>query len=507
MKSELVMNVTPTETRVARLENGAISELLIERAKESGYTGNIYKGRIVRVLPGMQAAFLDVGLERTAFLYVSDIARDAVDVESLENADRGSPPRVRRRGGRNMPQIQDLVREGQDILVQVARDPIGTKGARLTGHISLPGRYLVYMPTIDHIGVSSRIREDDERYRLRKILEKNRAKKGGLIARTVSEGVSDEELVSDRDYLVKLVDDIQTTAREQPAPALVHKELDISLRAVRDLFTSDIERVVVDSNAEFERIRDFIATFMPRMKNRVELYDDPEPIFDAFGIEIEISRALGKKVWLKSGGYIIIEQTEALTSIDVNTGKFVGKRNLEDTILKTNLEAVKEVAYQLRLRDIGGIIIIDFIDMARAQNREKVYQACKEVFREDRSRVTLTKITDLGLVEMTRKRTRESLGRMMTEPCFYCEERGYLKSKTSICQEIFRELKREAPDFMDDMVTVLVNPSIADTLINEERPGLEDWEQRTSKKLQITAREDYHQEQYEIIDGVVEDEE
>ncbi len=503
MKSELVMNVTPTETRVARLENGAISELLIERSKESGYTGNIYKGKIVRVLPGMQAAFLEVGLERTAFLYVSDIARDAIDVASLENGEQGRPPRVRRRGGRGMPQIQDLVKEGQDILVQVARDPIGTKGARLTGHISLPGRYLVYMPTIEHIGVSSRIREDEERYRLRKILDKGRPKRGGLIARTVSEGVSEEELLSDRDYLIKLMEDIRTEAQQQPSPALVHKELDISLRAVRDLFTADIEKVVIDSADEFERIRDFISTFMPRMQNRVDLYEDPEPIFDAFGIEIEISRALGKKVWLKSGGYIIIEQTEALTSIDVNTGKFVGKRNLEDTILKTNLEACKEIAYQLRLRDLGGIIIIDFIDMARPANREKVYQACKEVFREDRSRVTITKITELGLVEMTRKRTRESLGRMMTEPCFYCDERGYLKSKTSVCQEIFRELKREAPDFLDDVVTVLVNPAVGDTLINEEQAGLVDWEQKTHKKLQITVREDYHQEQYEIIDGEV----
>ena len=506
MKSEMVMNVTPTETRVARLENGAISELRIERTKDAGYTGNIYKGKIVRVLPGMQAAFLDLGLERTAFLYVTDIARDMIDMDSLD--EDGDQPRTggRRRGGRGFQQIQDLVKEGQEILVQVARDPIGTKGARLTSHISLPGRYLVYMPTVDHIGVSSRIREDQERYRLRRILDKMRPKKGGLIARTVSEEISEEELKNDRDYLVNLTQELEQTSQQVKAPALVHAELDIVLRSVRDLFTPDIERVVVDSPDEFDRIREFIATFMPRMRNRIELYDDPEPVFDAFGIEIEISRALGKKVWLKSGGYIIIEQTEALTSIDVNTGKFVGKRNLEDTILKTNLEAVTEIAYQLRLRDIGGILIIDFIDMARPSNRERVYQACKEVFREDRSRTTLTKITELGLVEMTRKRTRESLGQMLTEPCFYCDERGYLKSKTTICQEILRELRREAPDLLEDVATVYVNPAVADTLVNEEAPGIEDWEKRTGKKITVVPKEDYHQERYEIIDGVVEQE-
>ena len=403
-----------------------------------------------------------------------------------------------------MPQIQDLVKEGQEILVQVARDPIGTKGARLTGHISLPGRYLVYMPTVEHIGVSSRIRDDSERFRLRRMLNKIRPKKGGLIARTVAEGISEEGLASDRDYLINLVTDIEEAARKTPAPALAHKELDIVLRAVRDLFTPDIERVVVDSKEECERIREFITTFMPRMAGRVEYYSDDEPIFDAFGIEIEISRALGKKVWLKSGGYIIIEQTEALISIDVNTGKFVGKRNLEDTILKTNLEAAKEIAYQLRLRDLGGIIIIDFIDMAKPSNREKVYQTCRDVFREDRSRTTLTKITELGLVEMTRKRTAESLGQMLAEPCFYCEGRGYLKSKTTVCHEIFRELKREVRDFLEDTIILQVHPAIAEMLVSDERPALEKFEARTGKKVHVTEREDFHLEQYEILDQMIE---
>jgi ribonuclease G len=503
MKSELIMSVTPTETRVARLENGAISELLIERAQESGYTGNIYKGKIVRVLPGMQAAFLDVGLDRTAFLYVNDIARDGFDLSrgggSQDNKNGRSSSG--RRSFRGPVQIQDLVKEGQEILVQVARDPIGTKGARLTGHISLPGRYLVYMPTVDHIGVSSRIRDDNERYSIRKLLEKNRPKRGGLIARTVCEGVPDEDLVNDRDYLVNLMEEIEGKARSVSAPALIHAELEIVLRSLRDLFTPDIERVVIDGPGAYEKVTDFVETFMPRMKDRIEKYEGNEPSFDAFGIEIEISRALSKKVWLKSGGYLIIEQTEALTAIDVNTGKFVGKTNLEDTILQTNLEAAKEIAYQLKLRNIGGIIIIDFIDMARASNRERVYQACKEIFKEDRSRTTLTKITELGLVEMTRKRTRESLGQRVTESCFYCDGKGYIKSRTSICGEIFREIGREASMLFEKIISVEVHPAVAETMLNEEQAGLEAVEHSLGKRVSVIPREDFHMEQYEILDG------
>lgn len=504
MRNELIINASPTQTRIALLEGGSISELVVERIQEVRYAGNIYKGKIVRVLPGMQAAFADIGLERTAFLYVTDIAPEMAVEEMMAEEGELPPerPRFERRERREIPQIQELVREGQEILVQIARDPIGTKGARLTSHVSLPGRFLVYMPTVDHVGVSRRIADDRERPRLKGILEKIVPRgMGGFIARTMSEGASERELKLDMEYLIKLWSEIKIEAENKPAPALVHKELSVVLRSIRDLFSPEIDHIVIDSSDEKRKIEEFIGSFSPQAKNMVELYETgSEPIFDAYGIEIEISRALGKKVWLKSGGYIILEQTEALTAIDVNTGKFVGKSNLEDTILKTNLEAVKEITYQLRLRDLGGIIIIDFIDMERPTNREKVYQALKEQLRRDRAKTTITKITDLGLVEMTRKRTRESLGRLLCEPCFYCEGRGYLKSRSTVCHEVFRELHRGVVDFHGETITVHANPSVAEMLLDEERPSLEAWEQKSGKKLIVKAREDYHLEQYEVTD-------
>ncbi len=502
MRNELIINVSPTETRIARLESGQISELIVERIQDAGYVGNVYKGKIVRVLPGMQAAFAEIGLERTAFLYVTDIAPELALEEMLAGEEESPPeekPRFEKKFHRHLPQIQDLVREGQDIVVQIARDPIGTKGARLTSHISLPGRFLVYMPTVNHVGVSRRIDDGAERSRLKHLIEKLRPKDaGGFIGRTMSEGATLRDLKQDMEYLTKIWQEIDQKKGPAKAPALLHRELSVVHRAVRDLFTPDIERIVIDSREEMERVKHFITSFLPRGASFVELYEGTEPIFDAFGIEVEISRALGKKVWLKSGGYIIIEETEALTAIDVNTGKFVGKRNLEDTILKTNLEAVKEIAYQLRLRDLGGILILDFIDMERPANREKVYQALKEALRSDRSKTTITKITDLGLVEMTRKRTRESLSRLLCEPCFYCEGRGYLKSRSTICHEIFRELKRNLPDIHGEVMLIQANPSVVEMLREDERAGLEDWERRSGKKAVVKGRDDFHLEQFEL---------
>lgn len=504
MRNELVINATPTETRIARLEGGTISELIAERAQDVGFVGNIYKGKIVRVLPGMQAAFAEIGLERTAFLYVTDIAPELAleEMIDVEEPPESEAQRSERHHSRRIPQIQELVREGQEVIVQIARDPIGTKGARLTSHVSLPGRFLVYMPTVNHVGVSRRIADDRERGRLKNLIEKLCPKdSGGFIARTMSEGATLKDLKQDMDYLIKLWQGVDQKKNQGPAPTLLHKELSVVLRAVRDLFTPDIDRIVIDSREEMEKVRSFIQTFLPRGGNVVEHYDGTEPIFDAFGIEVEISRALGKKVWLKSGGYIIIEETEALTAIDVNTGKFVGKRNLEETILKTNLEAAKEIAYQLRLRDLGGIIILDFIDMERHANREKVYQTLKDALRSDRSKTTITKITDLGLVEMTRKRTRESLSRLLCEPCFYCEGRGYLKSRSTVCHEIFRELKRSIPDFRGETILIQTHRSVAEMLLEEERPGIEDWEKRSGKKAVVKVREDYHLEQFDITEG------
>ncbi len=485
MANELLINRTLGETRVARLENGSVAEFYVERTREADIVGNIYKGKVVRVLPGMQAAFVEIGLARTAFLHMSDFIAGEDMAEGITEAAKKLNTR-------------DLLKEGREILVQVAKEPIGTKGARLTSFVSLPGRYLVYMPTVDHIGISRRITDSAERSRLKDIISKTKPKDGGFIIRTASEGVSQRELKADIHYLTKLWDQIEESAKKTKAPALVHGEFDVVLRVVRDMFTTDVDRVIVDSKHDYDRIRKFVEKFMPSMKKGVQLYDSNEPLFDKYGIEVEITRALGQKVWLKSGGYIIIEQTEALTAIDVNTGKFVGKRNLEDTILRTNLEAVREIVYQLKLRNIGGIIVIDFIDMSEHQNRTKVFNALKEALRADRMRTTITKISELGLVEMTRKRTRDDLRNMLTDPCPYCEGKGSLKSPTTVCYEIFREIMRQGRNIKGRQVFVYVNPSVANLLYNEERRCVEDLESLLKKTINIKDIADFHMEQFEV---------
>ncbi len=502
MSSELVINVTAHETRLALIERETIAELYIERTREKGIVGNIYKGRVVRVLPGMQAAFVDIGLEKAAFLYVADVFDTIEEFESMmeaENQDEVMDDSELNQEYRVLHPIEDLLQEGQELLVQVSKEPIGTKGARITAHISLPGRHLVYMPTVDHVGISRRIEDEEERERLRELVEKLRQPGCGFIVRTASEGKSEEELRSDMQYLAKVWAEISKKKEKASAPSLIHADLDVVQKVVRDIVTDDVKRIVVDSRSDHERIVQFISTFMPKMKSSVELYDEEEPIFDQYGLEVEISRALGRKVWLKSGGYIIIEQTEALAAIDVNTGRFVGKHNLEDTILKTNLEAVKEIAYQLRLRNIGGIIIIDFIDMEKEVNREKVYAALDDALKGDKSKTNILKISDLGLVEMTRKRVRESIGRMMCEPCPYCEGRGYVKSKTTVCHEIFRELRREMLDIRGTKLLLTVNPQVADLLYDEERRGLDELEKKFKKRVTVRAKPGFHQEQFEVI--------
>lgn len=507
MPNELIVNVTLSETRVARLENGVVAEVYIERGKEASAVGNIYKGKVVRVLPGMQAAFIEVGLDRTAFLHASDIASEVMPV-ATELAPGADEPKdvtphstefgkFKYRGAH----IEDILKEGKDVIVQVAKDPISTKGARLTSFISLPGRYLVYMPTVDHVGVSRKIESEKERKRLKNLIEKLKKDiPGGFIIRTASEGISQKDAKADIAYLAELWKALEEDAEKKKSPALVHSDLDVILRVVRDLFTEDIDRLVIDSVPEYKRIRQFVSKFNPKLKSRVELYQSDEPVFDSYGIEVEITRALGQKVWLKSGGYIIIEQTEALTAIDVNTGRFVGKRNVEDTILKTNLEAVKEIVYQLRLRNLGGIIILDFIDMMRSSNREKVYNALMEVLKNDRARTKITKISALGLVEMTRKRTREDIRNILADPCPYCEGKGYLKSPTTICYEIFREIRREVTDFKGRQIKVYAHPSVVNTLYDEERRSLEELEGRYKRRITVEAVIDYHLEQFDIVD-------
>ncbi len=502
MPNELIINVTLGETRIARLENGVVTELTIERRREQGIVGNIYKGKVVRVMPGMQAAFIEIGLERTGFMHASDVVKDLTRFEEEEEAagDEEEEQESQKKPRRRERFIENLLQDGKEILVQVEKEPLGTKGARITSHVSLPGRYLVYMPTVEHIGVSRRIGDAAERGRLKEIIRRLHKGDGGFIVRTVSTGVTEREIADDISYLTKTWREIEKKAVPARAPSLVHAELDILSRVVRDLFTPDIDRVVIDSPEAYEHICDFVSSFMPLGRKSVELYEGAEPIFDAFGIEIEITRALGHKVWLKSGGYIIIEQTEALTAIDVNTGRFVGRRNVEDTILKTNLEAVREIVYQLRLRGIGGIIIIDFIDMERAADRVKVQNALKEALKGDRARTTISKISELGLVEMTRKRIREDLRRQLTNTCPYCEGKGYLKSPTTICYELFREICREAPSIRGKQMLVCCHPSVADVLYDEERAYLEQLEERFGKRIQIKSITDYHVEQFEVLE-------
>jgi len=510
MANELIINVRPHETRVALIENGLVAELHIDRKSGHGLIGNIYRGRVARVLPGMQAAFVDIGEERTAFLYVADIYRDLPDPGrtiympngdySDETGDSPEPEPDMGAGSGEAVNIECMLQEGQSIVVQVSKDPIGTKGARLTSYISLPGRHLVLLPYVDHIGISRRIKDKEERDRLKNIVEEIRPEKTGFIIRTASEGVEREKIKSEMDFMLKLWANILERMNRSSKPELLYMDLSVSLKAVRDLFTREIDRLIIDSEEEYERIVEFIDKFAPALRYSVELYNGEEPVFDAYGIEIEISRLLDSKVWLKSGGYIVIELTEALTSIDVNTGSYVGKRNLEETILNTNLEAVKEIAYQLRLRNIGGLIVIDFIDMENPEDRYKVFSALKEALSRDKARTYVLRMSELGLIEMTRQRAKESLYRQMTEKCMYCEGRGSTKSKKTICYEIFRDLERErllTPDISGN-IYVNVNPEIANVLKEDEQLSIIELEKSLNRRIVIISQKDYHIEQYEI---------
>lgn len=503
MPNKLIINATSYETRVALLENGVVSELFIERRRDLGILGNIYKGKVVKVLPGMQAAFVDIGLERTAFLYVADVREEMEEYEVFMKEEGEGIEFESEFGHVRFTQmvsapIEDLLKEGQEVLVQVSKEPLGTKGARITSHISLAGRHLVFTPTVDHVGVSRKIEDDKERKRLKDIITGIRSPGTGFIIRTASEGKSEEELRADMDYLIKLWDNIQNKRENASAPSLIHSELNLTLRVIRDLFSADVSGLLIDSKEEYEKAMEFVNTFMPNLSESVDLYGGDEPIFDAYGIELEISRALGRKVWLKSGGYIIIDQTEALTTVDVNTGRYTGKKKLEDTVLKTNLEAVKEAAYQLRLRNIGGIIIIDFIDMDKAANREKVYNLLQEALKKDKARTNILKISEFGLVEMTRKRVRESLSQALCETCPYCDGRGRIKSKNTVCYGIFRAVRREHMGLPGERILIAVNPEIADLLYDEESRGVEELEKSLGKKIIVKARNTFHQEQYEI---------
>lgn len=639
MSSVLVINAAGRETRVALVEQGHIAEFYLERKKDKGIVGNIYKGRVTRVLPGMQAAFVDIGLDKAAFLYVGDVLFDPdvtrhefeltegehddevpevpeetteetetvapsaevvaaaeltpaegalaivegtpiveappetsgadviaaavavaeapsgaevvaaavdeatpaptaaevlavaveaqgapiaapVETDKLEAQKTTAPRDVRfkekeQNGGngkdrnrdrkherkpepKKQQRIEDLLKVGQEVLVQVSKDPIGTKGARITSHISIPGRHLVFMPTVDHVGISRRIGNEKERRRLRDTVERLRPPGTGFIVRTVAENVPQEKLEADIRFLIEVWNETVRKSEKVHRAGLMHPDLDLILRATRDLFAQDIERLIIDDREEFERVQRFVEAQDPALKERVVLHDAEEPIFDAYGIEEEIKRATARKVWLRSGGYLIIDQAEALTAIDVNSGRYVGKKNLEDTIVKINTEAAKEIVYQLRLRNIGGIIICDFIDMEKQQNRDKVFKSLHEALGRDKAKTNVLRISELGLVEMTRKRVRESIGRVLHENCGYCAGQGYVKTATTVAYEIFRELRRSAGAYKDPTMVVQAQPEVANVLQGEEREELRHLMDRFNKTIQVKARSDFHREQYDI---------
>ncbi len=500
MGQEIAISITREETRVAVLDNGVVTDLYVDRAKQKDFVGNIYKGKVVKVLPGMQAAFVDIGLERAAFIHVSDLSVDTEPGDTLVDSDEDDKgPEVPRPRRQTTRPIEQLLQEGQELMVQISKGPIGTKGPRVTTYVSLPGRSLVFMPNVDHIGVSRRIPKEEERARLKEIMKRLRRPGYGYIVRTVSEGVKEDDLRSDVEFLDVLWQDALKKREELPAPSLLHSDLTLTFRVVRDLFTKKVERLLIDSKEENEAVKDFVHRVLPEQTNRIHYYDKEESLFDHLGIEMEISRALNRKVWLKSGGHIVVDHTEAMTVIDVNTGRYVGKRDQEETILRNNLEAVKEIAYQIKLRGIGGIIIIDFIDMEREKNREKVYQALVDAMASDKARTRISRISDLGLVEISRERVREDLLRTMSEPCHYCEGRGYTKSPTTVAYEVFREIRRIGRLSDEQKIVVCAHPSVAGLFQDEEHQGIEDLEREYGVKIIVKADLTLHLEQYDIV--------
>ena len=516
MPASILINRSFGETRVALLEDGETAEVYVERDHELGLVGNVYKGRVTRVLPGMQAAFVEVGLPRAAFLYADDVQapnspsrRQQPAAEEPEGEEANGDPdsavvdearaevREQSQVPQERPSIADLVHEGQEILCQVAKDPLGTKGARITTYTSIPGRFVVYMPTTDHIGISKRITDEAERKRLRDLVETIRGNgRGGYIVRTEGAGLDEAKLKEDMEFLESLWSEVEERAYNMPAPSLVQADLDLVLRATRDLFTREVENLIVDSEHEFERIKGFLEKFAPPLVERVELYDGQVAMFENYNVEGELERAMQRKVSMKSGASIVIDQAEALTAIDVNTGGFVGKQNLEATILRTNLEAVKEVVTQLRLRNIGGIIVIDFIDMEAAESRERVYEVFMEELTKDRAKTHVLPISGLGVIEMTRKRVRESLGRRLTDPCPYCDGRGRIRSRMTICHEIFRQLTQHGRK--DGQPLVIANPEIAATLTEDEADTLAKVEAHIGRSVVVEARNDFHHEAYRV---------
>ena len=550
MSKEMIISSSAHETRVAILEDDQVAEIFIERERSRGVVGNVYKGRVSKVLPGMQSAFVDLGLERDGFLYVSDVVASFEEFDRLDTDDEehpsaiaqlpalasadGNPPsgvhkahgprggngsrrdrdsssgsgsaRAASRGEKGPePKIEELLKEGQEIIVQVAKEPLGTKGARLTSHATMPGRFLVFMPTVDHVGVSRKIDSREERARLRGIVREFREQTGftgGLIIRTAAAGRPKEDIVSDLSYFHKMWTEVRHKAETSRAPAVLYQEQSLVAKLLRDLLTDDYSAIRIDNPFEHKRVVELIERIMPTLSSKVKLYEKEFPIFEEYGVQAEIDRALRSKVWLKSGGSIVINQTEALVAIDVNTGRYVGKKTagrLEDTILKTNLEAVKEIVRQIRLRDLGGIIVLDFIDMEEKKNRQKVFQTVEQELRKDRSPSKALQVSDFGLVIITRKRVKQSLERVLTEPCPYCAGSAVIKSTSTICYEILSEVKKISADLNGQSLVLRVNPDIARALRDEERAVFKDLKQSLGRDIALRPDAQLHHEQYDLM--------
>jgi ribonuclease G len=540
MNKEMIISSGAHDTRVAILEDDQVVEIFIERENQRGVVGNIYKGRVSKVLPGMQSSFVDIGLERDAFLYVSEVintleefeklagdddeeeedggrrADDGKPAEAAEGADvspaaaAAKPPERRGRDrdrDKDQPQakIEDLLKEGQEVLVQVVKEPLGTKGARLTSHVTMPGRFLVFMPTVDHVGVSRKIESREERARLRGIVKKFREEHGfvgGVIIRTAASGRSEADIVSDLSYFHEIWTSVRQKMESRRPPAVLFQEQSLVTKLLRDMLTDDYTAIRLDDEAEYRRVTQLVERIMPSLLPRVKFYTKEFPIFDEYGIQAEIDKALRPKVWLKSGGYLVINQTEALVAIDVNTGRYVGKKSsgrLEDTIVKTNLEAVKEIVRQIRLRDLGGIIVLDLIDMEEKKNRQKVFQEVEKELRKDRSPSKALQVSDFGLVIVTRKRVKQSLERQLTEPCPYCSGSGSIKSSATICYEILTELKKIGPDLDGQGVLLRVNPDIARALKEEESAVLREVQQVLGRPVTIRPDAHLHHEQFDVM--------
>jgi Rne/Rng family ribonuclease len=562
MTKEMIISSSAHETRVAILEDDQVAEIFIERERQRGVVGNLYKGRVSKVLPGMQSAFVDLGLERDGFLYVSDVVASFDELDRLDTDDDARPASgihqavvtgvgngervasaandsgsgihrpatdrpdtasgIRRltdsssgierrgygRGDRDRapePKIEELLKEGQEIIVQVAKEPLGTKGARLTSHATMPGRFLVFMPTVDHVGVSRKIESRDERGRLRGIVREFREQtgfSGGVIIRTAAAGRPKDDITSDLRYFHRVWTEIRQKAETSRAPAVVYREQSLVAKLLRDLLTDDYTAIRIDNELEYRRVLELVERIMPSLAPKVKLYEKEYPIFEEYGVQAEIDRALRSKVWLKSGGSIVINQTEALVAIDVNTGRYVGKKTagrLEDTILKTNLEAVKEIIRQIRLRDLGGIIVLDFIDMEEKKNRQKVFQAVEQELRKDRAPSKALQVSDFGLVIITRKRVKQSLERVLTEPCPYCAGSSVIKSSSTICYEILAEVKKISADLNGQSLVLRVNPDIARALREEERAVFKDLKQALGRDIAVRADSQLHHEQFDLM--------